>query len=563
VLFRMAYHITKNFMNEEIEWLRFVQKWIGRLSAVALCLALLFPAMAAISETQGASADTTNIVLETFENSSWQNNWDRWDRDIGSDIDFWNSSMYNTPSGTGSSAWCAQQGYSSFPLNANANNSDVMQYDTNMDAYMARSLGGIGSYTSVTLTFQYWALTGNSTTSLGNDYVWVSVSNLTNYEPRSSDRTEIWRQPASNSSGWQTVTLSIPTDSTWISFNFRSGAAVPEGGPFIGVFLDNIDVEGSHNKVLISGVGSLPSATDQRSFDVPISVSELGSELSYIELWYRINGSGSFMLYTAGGTHPSGRWASEPVPFTAPSEGRYEFFSRVADNWGNVESLKTSAERTVIVDDGAPSTMATVTGMWGNLDWYVSAASINITGWDESSGISSIMYRLDGSTWGEFTGQLTVDGDGQHVLEYYAVDRAGNAETIHTASFQVDITGPTVAFGAANGRVFSSGDLVLTFEASDAISGIGLADYSVDGSAFKSLPHYVQKLTLTDLTNGSHQIVLRVWDNAGNPTETTLNISIDPTAANTDLVSTAAPIVLTAVTLLGLIAVIIVARRRG
>ncbi len=545
---------------------------------MAMCLALLLSTMAVFSVAQGASTDRTVIFTEDFEHAwpgTLPNGWDRWDRDNGSDIDYWCRSMYEVVSPT-HAAWCAQIGYNSLFQNAMNKNVTrledpnttylpkdyVLRYDTNMDSFMRRPLVGIDSFTSVTVTFRYWALTGNSTDNLGNDYLWVSVTNSTDDMPSSGDRTEVWRQPVANSSGWRAVTLSIPTDSTWISFNFRSGADVPEGGPYIGAFVDDIVVEGTDDQAPTSSVGSMPAATDQRSFDVPIIISERGSGLKYIELWYRINGFGDFILYTAADT-VSGRWASGPIPFLAPIEGRYELFSRTADLWGNIEPLKTSADAVIVVDDVAPSSVTAIKGMWGDYNWYTSPVNINLTGWDDSSGVSYISYRLDGGLWNEYLGPLTVSVDGRHVLEYYATDLAGNIESTRTATFQVDLSGPMVTFGVAEGRASSSGSMVLKYEASDPASGIGLADYSVDDSDFRSLSQDDQEITLTGLADGAHQIVLRVWDNAGNPTTIALNISVDHSAANADLASAAAPIAMTAITLLGLVAVIILARRRG
>ena len=111
--------------------------------------------------------------------------------DDASDIDYWCRSMYEAVSPS-HAAWCAQIGYNSFSQNAMNKNITrledpnttyqpkdyVLRYDTNMDSYMRRPLVGIDSFTSVTVTFRYWALTGNSTTSLGNDYVWVSVTSF-------------------------------------------------------------------------------------------------------------------------------------------------------------------------------------------------------------------------------------------------------------------------------------------------------------------------------------------------------------------------------------------------
>jgi hypothetical protein len=528
-------------------------------------------------DATGASTDRTVIFSEDFEHAwpgTLPNGWDRWDRNNGSDVDYWCRSMYENVSPT-HAAWCAQIGYNSLfqnALNKNITRLDdpnvtyqpkdyTLLYDTNMDGFMRRPLLGIDSFSSVTVTFRYWALTGNSTTSLGDDYVWVSVTSSADDLPNSGDRTEVWRQPSSNSSGWRTVTVPIPTDSTWLCFNFRSGPIVPEGGPYIGVFIDDIVVEGTDDQAPTSTVGQLPAAIDQTSFDVPVVMLERGSGMEYIELYYRINGSGLFSLYTDASV-PTGRWPASPIPFMAPRDGSYELFTRAADIWGNVEGMKTSADAVIIVDRVQPSSIATVTGTWGAHDWYVSPVKIALTGWDDASGVDRYTYRLDGGLWSDYPGQLTVSMDGRHVLEYFATDAAGNAEAIRSSIFQIDLTGPTVVLGAPDGKVFSSGNLVLTFEASDPASGIGMADYSVDGSGFKALSHNGHSITITGLEDGAHRLVLRVWDNAGNPTEIALNMTVDPSAASIDLAATAAPLVVTGLTVAGLVGVILYSRRR-
>ena len=149
--------------------------------------------------------------------------------------------------------------------------------------------------------------------------------------------------------------------------------------------------------------------------------------------------------------------------------------------------MKTSADAIVFVDDVPPSSVAAVTGMWGDFDWYISPADINLTGWDDSSGVSRIIVS---------PGRRSVE----RVLG--AADRERGrpacAGVLRHRSGRQRRTGPNrlvpgrylrtyVTFGAAEGRVFSSGDVVVSFEASDPVSGIGLADYSVDGSEFQGI----------------------------------------------------------------------------
>jgi hypothetical protein len=77
---------------------------------------------------------------------------------------------------------------------------------------------------------------------------------------------------------------------------------------------------------------------------------------------------------------------------------------------------------------------------------YVGTATIHITAADEAggSGVRRIWYRLDGGPAVEGTAPTT-SVPGQHALEYWAEDYAGNIETHHTLSFTVTISGASVA----------------------------------------------------------------------------------------------------------------------
>ena len=89
-----------------------------------------------------------------------------------------------------------------------------------------------------------------------------------------------------------------------------------------------------------------------------------------------------------------------------------EFYS--IDVASNEETAETV---TVSVDSDAPVTTATVSG-----------SSVTLSASDAVSGVNRTMYRIDGGNWSLYVGEFDVEGSGNHTLEFYSVDEAGNEE---------------------------------------------------------------------------------------------------------------------------------------
>ena len=125
-------------------------------------------------------------------------------------------------------------------------------------------------------------------------------------------------------------------------------------------------------------------------------------------------------------------------------------------------------------------------------------------------GIRNTTYRIDGGNWANYTatGQFVLAGEGQHTLEWYSEDYAGNVENASFANLTVDDTPPATTISPATEEV-DAGTL-FSLGAIDAGSGVNYTEYRVDGGTWTG---YTASFTLSD---GHHNITYRSVDNLGN-----------------------------------------------
>ncbi|MCK4510264.1 hypothetical protein KAW64_00910, partial [bacterium] len=106
------------------------------------------------------------------------------------------------------------------------------------------------------------------------------------------------------------------------------------------------------------------------SFDVPFAASDATSGVQYVELYVQRNGGG----YVQYGT----TFTVSPIPFVAPSEGVYDFYTVGTDNVDNVEDAPTAADCTTEVDLTPPLAPIDMVALPGHntisLSWTVPVA---------------------------------------------------------------------------------------------------------------------------------------------------------------------------------------------
>ncbi len=125
-------------------------------------------------------------------------------------------------------------------------------------------------------------------------------------------------------------------------------------------------------------------------------------------------------------------------------------------------------------DTTAPETTAVLTGTEGHNGWYISDVEVILSATDEGSGVDRTEYSLDGTTWHEYTGAVTLAEDGVYTLSYRSTDLAGNtAEGV--LEIKIDQTPPEItgfALAAPNAHGWYNSDVTVNFEASDSVSGL-------------------------------------------------------------------------------------------
>jgi hypothetical protein len=132
----------------------------------------------------------------------------------------------------------------------------------------------------------------------------------------------------------------------------------------------------------------------------------------------------------------------------------------------------------------APVTMVVLRGTAGEAGWYRSVVQAELSATDPD-GVSGIEARLDGGPWMPYSSPIDITDQGEHLLEYRAVDTLGNWEAVQRATVKIDSIAPGGASNADPDCDATSGEWqnrckAPTFSwdtSDDAVSGV--AGYQV------------------------------------------------------------------------------------
>jgi hypothetical protein len=243
---------------------------------------------------------------------------------------------------------------------------------------------------------------------------------------------------------------------------------------------------------------------------VQVGLTATDPEVGVNVTMYRVDG-GPTLVYTA--------------PFTVSGEGQHTVLYWSNDKLNHTEAQKSA---TIRIDSTLPTVQSSFSGPLGGNGYYIGPVQFTMTGADNLSGVGNIYYRVNGGAPLVYSSPFTIGVDGNHSVDYWSVDVAGNVSGVSTALVKIDVSAPlTQATGSGtagtNGWYRSSVQVSLT--AADSMSGVQTTFYKVDGGTTKT---YTTAFSVSG--NGSHTVNLWSVDKVGN-TETmgSLAVNIDST----------------------------------
>jgi len=198
--------------------------------------------------------------------------------------------------------------------------------------------------------------------------------------------------------------------------------------------------------------------------------------------------------------------------------GRYRYFCSIPGHSGMVGELVVTAGGGE--DTTAPTVAANVTGSQNADGDYVGAATVTVTATDADSGVDTVEYQLDDTSFLPYTAPVRITSLGDHSVQFRATDQAGNLSDVGSVSFSIvapdpgDTTAPTVTATVAGNQDPAGnyiGSATVTLTATDTESGVAKIEYAVDEAAFAT---YTGPVGVNQV--GMHMVHYRATDVAGN-----------------------------------------------
>jgi len=149
----------------------------------------------------------------------------------------------------------------------------------------------------------------------------------------------------------------------------------------------------------------------------------------------------------------------------------------------------------------------------GDNGWYVSVVTVTLVATDDVSGVESTWYSHNGGYWKIYFNSFTVSSEGEHTIEYYSFDRAGNIEDTKTCKFKIDTKLPSTTHefdGVIGKEGWFVSNVTVTLSATDATSGVNYTKYNLSDGDWIT---YVDPFVVTE--DGEHMIYYYSVDLAG------------------------------------------------
>jgi len=173
-------------------------------------------------------------------------------------------------------------------------------------------------------------------------------------------------------------------------------------------------------------------------------------------------------------------------------------------------------------DTTPPVTTAVATSGPNSNGWNNTSVTVALSSTDNEvngTGVKEIHYTIGNNAEvvvPSSSATISLTAEGIYSISYHAIDNAGNMETAHNLTVQIDLTPPTISSSQAppaNGAGWNNSNVTVSFTCNDALSGVASCTAPITVS-----------------TEGAGQAVTgTAADNAGNTSTTSRTINLDKT----------------------------------
>lgn len=338
-------------------------------------------------------------------------------------------------------------------------------------------------------------VTGTATDNAGNSITGTATVNIDKTAPTIAGAPD--RDP--NAAGWYRHDVTVTFDATdgLSGIDTVTGPQHLSEGPNQSVDGTATDNAGNSADTTVSGINIDRTAPN---------LSAAATKSPNANGWYKTDVTQTWSADDA----LSGLAGEKPADVVLSSEGEGQTVSAtVSDMAGNTTSATSEA---VKIDKTAPNTDVSAPSGWVN-----NSVEVTLTPHDALSGVDTTAYSVDGADY-ESGSKVTLTTEGSHQIDYYSVDKAGNAESARSVFVDIDKSAPTISHKlapVANANGWNNADVTVSFTCDDQATLSGIASCTAP-----------QAVT----TEGHNQSVLgTAIDKAGNSSEDPVMVSLDRT----------------------------------
>lgn len=226
----------------------------------------------------------------------------------------------------------------------------------------------------------------------------------------------------------------------------------------------------------------------------------------YVQLSSSPNSTDGMILADAKETQPI-KWDGHGKHFIKHEDGR-----NAKDGGATVAfpvNVDGIAPVSAVALQGAPRYEATKVYFGKNLTLFVK-------GKDEMSGLEGVYLSINQSPFNRHSAPVPLTDEKEYQVQYFAVDKVGNAEHPRSVFFSVDLTPPASAHEVSGSHLENqilSPRAFISIAGRDEASGLKKTEYYFDE---QKPVLYSTKISVADLADGEHTLTYYSTDHVGN-----------------------------------------------